>query len=116
MVSLISSYATLKYDTAIVLPEEEKEAYALLKHSFYVSALLICVSSLVLCIPIPYFKEYNHLQFLIALGAGFSINYNISELWNIRKKEFRITTKAKIIQRLGISLFQLAFILYTKIK
>lgn len=109
MVSLISSYATLKYDTAIVLPEEEKEAYALLKLSFYISALLICVSCLVLCIPIPYFKEYNHLQFLIALGAGFSINCNISELWNIRKKEFRITTKAKIIQSLGIFLFQLAF-------
>ncbi len=116
VVSFISSYATLKFDTAIVLPKEEKEAYALLKLSNYVAVIFICMSCLILYIPINYFKEYDGLQLFILLGAALSVNYNISALWNIRKKEFKITTKAKIIQSVGVFLFQLAFYFIYQVK
>jgi len=116
VVSFISSYATLKFDTAIVLPKEEKEAYALLKLSTYIAVILICLSCLILYIPISYFKEYDGLQLYIALGAALSVNYNISALWNIRKKEFKITTTAKILQSVSVFLFQLAFYFIYEVK
>lgn len=116
MVSLISSYATLKYDTALVLPKKERNAYALLKLSNYIAVILICLSCAFLFLPIPYFKEYAGLQLFIAVGAAFSVNYNISALWNIRKKEFKITTTAKIMQSAGVFLFQLGFYFFFELK
>lgn len=116
MVSLISSYATLKYDTAIVLPKKERNAYALLKLSNYIAVILICLSCAFLYIPIPYFNEYAGLQLFIAVGAAFSVNYNISTLWNIRKKEFKITTIAQIMQSTGVFIFQLGFYFLFELK
>lgn len=108
--SVIASFATLKYDTAIVLPKEDKSAYALLKLSNRLAISLIVFSGIALYLPIPYFKEYDGLEILIAIGAILMVNFNISELWNIRNKKFKITAIGKVIQKLGVFLFQ--FILY----
>lgn len=107
MVGLVSSYATLKYDTALVLPKEDRSAYALLKLSNIIGLALTVLSFLVLFLPIPYFQEYKGLQLFIAFGAILSINYNNSALWNIRFKQFKITTFSKVIQTVAVFGFQM---------
>lgn len=116
MVSLVSSFATLKYDTALVLPKEDKSAYSLLKLSNIVGLLLTILSCLVLFLPIPYFQEYKGLQLFIAFGTVLSINYNNSALWNIRFKQFKITTFSKIIQVIAVFGFQMLFYKFFELK
>lgn len=110
MMGLISSFATLKYDTALVLPKEDRSAYALLKLSNIIGLILTVFSCLVLFLPIPYFQEFKGLQLFIAFGAILSINYNNSALWNIRFKQFKVTTFSKIIQTVAV--FAIQMLLY----
>lgn len=109
-VSLISSFATLKYDTALVLPKEDKDAYALLKLSNISTILITLICMVVMMLPIPYFEQYHGLQFLIGLGVLLSVNYNNSALWNIRFKHFNHTALSSVIQSIAIFSFQ--YILY----
>lgn len=111
IVTLLSSFVTLKYDTALVLPKEDRNAYALLKLSNGLTLILTFLSVLILFIPISYFSEYQGLQIMIGLGTILSVNYNNSSLWNIRFKQFKITSISKIIQILSVFVFQ--FILYS---
>lgn len=116
IVALISSYATLKYDTALILPKSDFDAYALLKLSNIVSVILIILSVVVLFLPISYFQEYKSMRVLIGVGAVLSVNFNNSALWNIRFKQFKITSFAKIIQVVFIFFFQLLFFAFFEFK
>lgn len=106
VVAFISSFATLKYDTALVLPKEDKDAYTLLKLSNIITVLitLLCVAFMFL--PIPYFKQYEGLQVLIGIGVLLSVNYNNSALWNIRYKQFGHTAISNVIQSIAIFIAQ----------
>lgn len=116
MMGLISSFATLKYDTALVLPKEDRSAYALLKLSNIIGLILTVFSCLVLFLPIPYFQEFKGLQLFIAFGAILSINYNNSALWNIRFKQFKVTTFSKIIQTVAVFAFQMMLYKFFELK
>ena len=102
----ISSFATLKYDTALILPKDDIDAYALLKISNIATIIITTVSVLVMFIPIPYFQEYKGLQVFIGLGVLLSVNYNNSALWNIRFKHFNHTSISKVVQSIAIFAFQ----------
>lgn len=102
----ISSFATLKYDTALILPKDDIDAYALLKISNIATIIITTVSVLVMFIPIPYFQEYRGLQVFIGLGVLLSVNYNNSALWNIRFKHFNHTSISKVVQSIAIFAFQ----------
>ena len=110
VVAFISSFATLKYDTALVLPKDDKDAYTLLKLSNIATLIItvICVSFMLL--PIPYFKQYQGLQVLIGIGVLLSVNYNNSALWNIRRKQFTHTATSKVIQ--AVAVFFAQYLLY----
>lgn len=110
IVGFISSFATLKYDTALILPKKDRDAYALLKLSNILTILITTICVIVLLLPVSIFRNYNDLAILIGLGVLFNINYNNSALWNNRFNCFSFTAKSKIIQALFICLFQ--FILY----
>ncbi len=116
MMGLISSFATLKYDTALVLPKEDRSAYALLKLSNIIGLFLTVISCLVLFLPIPYFQEFKGLQLFIAFGAILSINYNNSALWNIRFKQFKVTTFSKVIQTVAVFAFQMLLYKFFELK
>lgn len=116
MVGLISSFATLKYDTALVLPAEDRSAYALLKLSNILGVIITAICCLILFLPIPYFQEYKGLQLFIAFGAILSINYNNSALWNIRFKQFKVTTFSKIIQAIAVFAFQIGLYYFFELK
>lgn len=110
VVSIISSYATLKYDTALVLPKHDKDAYTLLKLSNIVTVAITVLSIGILLIPIPYFREYRGLQLFIGFSVLLSVNYNNSALWNIRFKQFNHTAISHVLQSIAIFVFQ--FLLY----
>src|SRR5690606_1760978 len=114
VVTFISSFATLKYDTALVLPKEDKHAYALLKLSNIVTMIITLLCILIMFFPIEYFKKYEGLQLLIGLSVILSVNYNNSALWNIRNKNFKNTAIAMVVQAIFIFLFQ--YILYKYIE
>lgn len=116
VVTFISSFATLKYDTALVLPKDDKDAYALLKLSNIATLIVtvICVSFMFL--PIPYFKQYQGLQVLIGIGVLLSVNYNNSALWNIRYKQFNHTAISNVIQSIAIFLAQYLLYHYFELK
>lgn len=116
VVAFISSFATLKYDTALVLPKEDKDAYTLLKLSNIITVLitLLCVAFMFL--PIPYFKQYEGLQVLIGIGVLLSVNYNNSALWNIRYKQFGHTAISNVIQSIAIFIAQYFLYHYFELK
>lgn len=116
VVAFISSFATLKYDTALVLPKDDKDAYTLLKLSNIATLIItvICVSFMFL--PIPYFKQYQGLQVLIGIGVLLSVNYNNSALWNIRYKQFNHTAISNVIQSIAIFLAQYLLYHYFELK
>ena len=116
VVAFISSFATLKYDTALVLPKDDKDAYTLLKLSNIATLIVtvICVSFMFL--PIPYFKQYQGLQVLIGIGVLLSVNYNNSALWNIRYKQFNHTAISNVIQSIAIFLAQYLLYHYFELK
>lgn len=106
VVGFIASFATLKYDTALVLPKEDRDAYSLLKLSNIVTIFITIFCVLVMFLPIPYFEEYQGLQILIGIGVLLSVNYNNSALWNIRFKHFNSTSISRVIQSISIFIFQ----------
>ncbi|WP_180000011.1 oligosaccharide flippase family protein [Acinetobacter sp. YH12239] len=110
LVSFISSFATLKYDTALVIPEHDRDAYALLKLSNIVTLTITLLSIIVMFLPIKFFENFKGLQILIGLGVILSVNYNNSALWNIRFKKFNHTAISTIVQAIAIFIFQ--YILY----
>src|SRR5690606_7549048 len=110
VVSFISSFATLKYDTALVLPENDRDAYTLLKLSNIVTLSITLLSVIFMFLPIKFFENFKGLQILIGLGVILSVNYNNSALWNIRFKKFNHTAISTIVQAIAIFIFQ--YILY----
>lgn len=106
VVGFVSSFVTLKYDTALVLPKEDKDAYTLLKLSNIATVLITTLCVGVLLLPLEVFKEYQGLQVLIGLGVILSVNYNNSALWNIRFKRYNYTATSKVVQSVAVFFFQ----------
>lgn len=111
VVGFISSFATLKYDTALVLPKEDKDAYTLLKLSNIATVIITIICVLIMFLPFSYFQEYQGLQVLIGIGVILSVNYNNSALWNIRFKHFNSTSISKVVQSIAVFFFQ--YLLYS---
>lgn len=106
VVGFISSFATLKYDTALILPKKNRDAYSLLKLSNIVTFIITTICVLIIFLPFNYFDEYRGLEILIGIGVILTINNNNSALWNIRIKHFNTTSISKIIQSISIFFFQ----------
>ncbi len=115
-VGFISSFATLKYDTALVLPKEDRHAYALLKLSNIVTVLITAACVAFMFLPIPYFESYRGLQVFIGIGVLLSVNYNNSALWNIRYKCFNHTAISTVVQSIAVFTFQYLLYKYFELK
>lgn len=116
IVGFISSFATLKYDTALILPKEDKDAYTLLKLSNIATLIITAICVAFMFLPISYFKEYQGLQILIGIGVLLSVNYNNSALWNIRYKSFNHTAISNVVQSIAVFVFQYFLYYYFELK
>jgi len=116
VVGIISSFATLKYDTAIVLPKDDKDAYALLKLSNIVTLAITTACVAIMFVPLDIFNEYQGLQLLIGVGVLLSVNFNNSALWNIRYRCFNQAAISKIVQVVSIFICQYVCYLFFELK
>ncbi|MFA8450678.1 MAG: lipopolysaccharide biosynthesis protein [Bacteroidales bacterium] len=110
MVAIVSSVATLKYESAIVLPRKKCDARILFLLSSRLMWAICFLACLILFIPLPYFDKYHGLEVAIFLGAILLVQYNMHILWNIRLRKFGWITYARILQ--SISIFGFQYILY----
>lgn len=97
--------ASLRYETAIPLPEKTVDAF----HLFVLSIIFVCCTSLltfivVLLFPIasifsmPELDQYMGLLAFSLLGIGF---YQVLNLWAIRTEEYKAMSKAKVMMNGG---------------
>lgn len=114
IVSVVVVVMTLKYELAIVLPKNIKEA----ANVFWLSIFIVITLTLILTLLVLVFREKvslilgapklsNWLWFLplsaFSLGIFNSFNY-----WSTRQKEFRRISNSKIAQSSGIVAIQLS--------
>lgn len=104
LLALISVVASLRYDAAIPLPDDDKEAAALLVLSL-VTVLVVASLSAVAAIIFrheiaallnsPGLADY---LYLVPLGAMFVGSFNVLNAWGIRMKDFTSMAKSKMLQ------------------
>jgi O-antigen/teichoic acid export membrane protein len=119
MVSLLAVWAAWRYELAIVLPEQQEDASALMKLSFAIvtiMGLVSLVAVLILGKTITHWFNISYMDFWLIflpisiLLAGF---YNVLFYWCSRNKRFDRIAIAKVFQNiltLGSQL--LAFVLF----
>jgi O-antigen/teichoic acid export membrane protein len=112
IVSLVAVAASLRYELAIALPEDDESAANLLLLSLgivLVVSLLaglgvwLLADQLVRSVNIPTLKPYLWLVPLGVLGSGI---YSALILWPVRKKAFTIIARTRFTQSLGQVLTQ----------
>jgi O-antigen/teichoic acid export membrane protein len=104
---MIALIATGRYELAIVLPDEEKEAKKLLNLSFIINGLVSVLALLVVLIiwvcNVSYGTAYEPLTYLLWLAPPvifLTSASNIFQNWFIRQKKYRLLSYSKIIQAL----------------
>lgn len=104
LLSLVAVIASLRYETAIPLPNDENEAAALLVLSLLVVLVVTALSSIPILL---YRKQIAQLLnapklanyfFLVPLGVLFIGVFSVLNCWAIRMKEFTSLAKSKISQ------------------
>src|SRR5690606_18762412 len=103
VVGIISSFATLKYDTAIVLPKDDKDAYALLKLSNIVTLSLTEAFLVLMVGHLLIFYEYQALHLAIGVGVFSCVMFNNAALWIIIYRCFDQAAISNIV--LVVSIF-----------
>lgn len=115
VLSMILVVASLRYELAITLPEEDIEAANLMALSLTILVLISIVSIIVIWAFWPAVLRWTHtpglkgyLWFLpvAVIGAG---SYQVISFWSVRKKTFNVLAKTKLRQSLGKAITQLGF-------
>lgn len=107
VVHIIFTVATLKYDSAVVLPKEADVAEALYRLARTLIFLLTIPLSLLLFLPLAYFEEYRGIEWYILVGSIGLSCYTLAHYWYIRTAEFKKLSAVKFLQVLLVFLFQL---------
>ena len=108
VVHIIFTVATLKYDSAVVLPKETDVAEALYRLARTLIFLLAIPLSLLLFLPLAYFEEYRGIEWYILVGSIGLSCYTLAHYWYIRTAEFKKLSAVKFLQVLLVFLFQLS--------
>ena len=108
VVHIIFTVATLKYDSAVVLPKEADVAEALYRLARTLIFLLAIPLSLLLFLPLAYFEEYRGIEWYILVGSIGLSCYTLAHYWYIRTAEFKKLSAVKFLQVLLVFLFQLS--------
>ncbi|WP_019143184.1 oligosaccharide flippase family protein [Noviherbaspirillum massiliense] len=114
LVGIVSNVASLRYQAAIPLPDNDEEADALLALSLLAVVLISGISAIpVLAFPgqIAHLLNTPHLAdflLLLPLGIFFIGIYNVFHIWAIRTKAFTPVAKTRFSQSATTAVIQLA--------
>ncbi len=106
ILAIAAPLATLSYHIAIVLPKSDVDAINLAKLSAGLSFFMAVVVTVILLLTKEWIITLFNLQsiadflLLIPLAMLFSASHQILQQWFIRKKQFKITARAMVIQSL----------------
>ena len=111
--SIFSVIVNWRYDIAIMLPKKDEEAINILALGFIIS----CIISLILLILVFFLKDFfskffenkelGKWLFFIPLTVFVIGLWNILNYYNIRKKNYKDLSKAKIIKSIILSISQI---------
>jgi O-antigen/teichoic acid export membrane protein len=109
LLSIISVGACLRFDVAVAMPDRDKDAFSLLALSLlcaFTLALFLLLISLLFSEQISTWfnqpKLSNYL-WLIPLGVFLAGCYSATQSWLIRKKEFPMIARNRIVQSAAAS-------------
>lgn len=111
--SIFSVIVNWRYDIAIMLPKKDEEAINILALGFIIS----CIISLILLILVFFLKDFfskffenkelGKWLFFIPLTVFVIGLWNLLNYYNIRKKNYKDLSKAKIIKSIILSISQI---------
>jgi len=114
ILSLLSVIASLRYELAIPLPEDEREAVALTLLSFLIVltvaglagiSVLFWGQGLTELLQVPSLADY---LWLLPVGVLFAGSYQIFTYWAVRLKQFPVLAKTKLWQQLVTTALQMS--------
>lgn len=115
IVTILATLANLRYDQAIIIPQDEDKAKQLVYLCLYVNILIFFLIFIFLCLfSEPIFNFFNigglkDFSWVIALAVFFIGVFQAFNYWLLRNKNFNIIAKIKIQQSAIIVGFQLVF-------
>ncbi|MBZ9782647.1 oligosaccharide flippase family protein [Pseudomonas sp. REP124] len=115
LLSVISVAATLRFELAIPIPEDDVDAINVLFLAIVSSAL----SGTLIALVVYFFSEYLSLLFgrpnlqyylwVLPVGIFFSGSYSALQFWTGRKKRFSDIAKTKVQQAFGAASVQILY-------
>jgi len=114
ILSLLSVIASLRYELAIPLPEDEREVVALTLLSFLIVLMVAGLSGILVLfwgqglaelLQVPSLGDY---LWLFPVGVLFAGSYQIFTYWAVRLKQFPVLAKTKLWQQLVTAALQIA--------
>lgn len=121
LIMILAPVAALTYPIAIVLPRKDDEAKSIVRLSLIISLMLsLCIWILLLLFNVQIVNFFNLNQissylYLLPLVLLFSSLDQVSEQWLIRRGQFQVNAKVKVIQSLIINISKIAFGLFKPI-
>lgn len=112
---IVLSSSTLKYEMAIPIPEEDKDAINLIALSFFILLIFTLSLTVVLFIWGDMFLSFfdanslGQYKYFISLGIFFVGAYEILIKWNYRRKDFKLISKTKVAQNFLGNTFKVVF-------
>lgn len=113
VLSIILVVASLRYELAISLPEDDVDAANLMGLSIIIVIITSLISSFIIWLFWPFIirwtntpglKDYLFFLPIAVLGAG---SYQVISFWSVRKKTFGILARTKLTQSIGKVVTQL---------
>ena len=104
IVTILEVVVCLKYDMAIVLPQDDETAGKLFWLSLYITLMMMTITFLVIIA-----FDLNDRYSLLPLTIGGISFVNIANTWNVRKKKFKYYT---VIQAIVVLLNNVLAFLY----
>lgn len=115
LLSVISVAATLRFELAIPIPEDDVDAINILLLAFASSAFIATLVALVVCffsanLSLLFGRpSLQHYLWILPVGIFFSGCYSALQFWAGRKKRFSDIAKTKVQQAIGAASVQILF-------
>lgn len=113
LLMILTSVSSLRFEIAIPLPEDDKEAVGLLFLALIFNFIISVLIGLLIwlfhteIILLLRQKEFSKLIWLVPLGVfSFGI-YNTLQYWGTRKKSFTIIAKTRMVQSISGAIVQI---------